>query len=44
MDGEGHSRHAYDEAKGIRDAEEVFCARAVAGECVALEADGADVP
>ena len=44
MDGEGNSRYAYDKAKKILDAHEGFCARAVAGEWVALEADGEDVP
>ena len=44
MDGQGNFRHAYDKAKKIRDAQEAFCARAVAGEWVTREADGAEFP
>jgi len=44
MDGQGNFRHAYDKAKKIRDAQDAFCAKAVAGEWAALEADGAELP
>ena len=43
-DGQWNFQHAYEKAKKIRDAQEAFCARAVAGEWLALEADGAEFP
>ena len=44
MDGQWDFRQAYDKARQIRDAQDAFCARAVAGEWAALEAGGAEFP
>jgi hypothetical protein len=44
MDGQWNFRHAYDEARKIRDAQDAFCTKAVAGEWAALEAEGAEFP
>lgn len=40
MDGQWNFRHAYDEARKIRDAQDAFCAKAEAGAWDVLEAEG----
>jgi len=44
MDGQWNFRQAYGKARQIRDAQDAFCAKAVAGEWAALEAEGAEFP
>ncbi len=43
MDGQWNFRHAYDEARKIRDAQDTFCRKVEAGAWDALESDSGSI-